>query len=575
MALNPAEKAAKEAFDLVVKCIEEHRSFVLEAAAGAGKTFSLVDVLRLVIERYGAGFMRAHKRVGCITYTNVAKDEIEARTDGHTVIHCDTIHGFCWEAIKGFQPQLREELSKTEAWTEKLTEAGGVGSRSVEYQLGYRKVYDDRISLHHDDVIAFFVALMQQGKFRTLLWSRYPILFIDEYQDTNLAFADALKTHVLGKENAPLIGFFGDHWQKIYARVCGKIDHADLCTIGKKANFRSVAAIVDVLNRMRPELPQEVRDPAAPGSVVVYHTNGWKGGQRRTGQHWAGDLPETDAHDSLIMTIEHLKAEGWSFEAERCKILLLTHNALAAEQGYSNLAKVFSYNDYFLKKEFAHIAFLADQLDPACVAFEGRRYGQMFDAIGERTPRIRSLVEKTEWTKDMEALVGLRATGTIGEVVDHLKRTKRPRLPEAVETLEKELERIGDVAPEDESSNVTMLRNLRAVRYGEMMALTKYLDGHTPFSTKHGVKGAEFENVLVVIGRGWNQYNFVQMLEWAGNGIPNGKEETFERNRNLFYVACSRPQTRLAVLFTQEVSGDAMKTILKWFGKESVRSLYV
>lgn len=30
---------------------------------------------------------------------------------------------------------------------------------------------------------------------------------------------------------------------------------------------------------------------------------------------------------------------------------------------------------------------------------------------------------------------------------------------------------------------------------------------------KHGVKDAEFENVLVVVGRGWNKYNFGKMLE--------------------------------------------------------------
>src|SRR3546814_9656565 len=83
------------------------------------------------------------------------------------------------------------------------------------------------------------------------------------------------------------------------------------------------------------------------------------------------------------------------------------------------------------------------------------------------------------------------------------------------------------------------------------MALDRFIDGHTPFATKHGVKGAEFENVLVVVGRGWNKYNFAQMLEWIDAGPPPDKLEFFENNRNLFYVACSRPKVRLALLFTQ------------------------
>jgi hypothetical protein len=36
---------------------------------------------------------------------------------------------------------------------------------------------------------------------------------------------------------------------------------------------------------------------------------------------------------------------------------------------------------------------------------------------------------------------------------------------------------------------------LRAVSYTELIALDQFIDGHTPFATKHGVKGAEFENV--------------------------------------------------------------------------------
>jgi len=46
------------------------------------------------------------------------------------------------------------------------------------------------------------------------------------------------------------------------------------------------------------------------------------------------------------------------------------------------------------------------------------------------------------------------------------------------------------------------LEKLRGIAYSEVKALRRYLDGHSPFETKHGVKGAEFENVLVVeIGR--------------------------------------------------------------------------
>ncbi|EON4589047.1 3'-5' exonuclease [Escherichia coli] len=115
------------------------------------------------------------------------------------------------------------------------------------------------------------------------------------------------------------------------------------------------------------------------------------------------------------------------------------------------------------------------------------------------------------------------------------------------------------------------LEKLHQIAYSEVKVLRHYLDGHSPFETKHGVKGAEFENVLVVVGRGWNQYNFAEMLELAGaQVISAAKEDTYERNRNLFYVACSRPKKRLAILFTQSLSPDALATLENWFGKETI-----
>jgi len=51
--------------------------------------------------------------------------------------------------------------------------------------------------------------------------------------------------------------------------------------------------------------------------------------------------------------------------------------------------------------------------------------------------------------------------------------------------------------------------------------------------------------------------------------------EMFERNRNLFYVVCSRPKKRLAIMFTQYVSEPAMRTLTDWFGADAIHALRV
>ena len=172
-----------------------------------------------------------------------------------------------------------------------------------------------------------------------------------------------------------------------------------------------------------------------------------------------------------------------------------------------------------------------------------------------------------------ETGIGLRRTALHLSGIDHLHALRRPRLPEAVKKRERELRAFDKAAGEEIPPALEELEKLRAVPYAEIKALRKYLDGHSPFETKHGVKGAEFENVLVVIGRGWNQYNFGEMLELAGaQAVPAAKEAAYERNRNLFYVACSRPKTRLALLFTQQLSPQALATLAGWFGVETISS---
>ena len=568
VALSPAEAAAQEALDQMFQCIHERRNFRLEAGAGAGKTYSLVKALQRIIDDEGPELIRRHQKLACITYTNVATDEVTKRTDGHPAIQASTIHSFCWELCKNFQSILRQEVLKIPRLNEKIEEAGGIGGQRVGYDLGHRRVTEEEILLHHDDVLKLMVALLELPKFRRILTARFPVIFVDEYQDTDAEFANSLIQNFVDAREGPLIGLFGDSWQKIYRTGAGAIEHDNLHPIGKEANFRSVLAVVDVLNRIRPDLPQEVSDPAATGTVKVYHSNNF-GGQRQTGGHWGGDLPAEDAHAYLTALREQLTNSGWDFSPRKTKILMLTHSILAAEQNYRQILDVFEFNDSLFQKEDPHIAFFADTVEPACAAFAAGKFGEMFSVIGRKVGRLTNMADKRAWARNMQRLVELREAGTIGEVIDLLKETRRPRLPDAVMRTERRLAEAGREEI-DESRTLRQIEKLRPLPYTELISLAEFINDHTPFSTKHGVKGAEFENVLVVFGRGWNQYNWNQFLEWFPDRYPANKEDSYVRNRNLFYVACSRPRKNLSLLFTQELSADALNTLEEWFGPENI-----
>tara|TARA_R110002050_G_scaffold271140_1_gene414316 strand:- start:2150 stop:2470 length:321 start_codon:yes stop_codon:yes gene_type:complete len=89
--LSPAAQASAETLESLRGCIEQGQCFRLEAGAGAGKTYSLIESLKYLISLRTNEFVVSGKQVACITYTNVAKDEIKARTDNNPVIFADTI----------------------------------------------------------------------------------------------------------------------------------------------------------------------------------------------------------------------------------------------------------------------------------------------------------------------------------------------------------------------------------------------------------------------------------------------------------------------------------------------------
>ncbi|WP_421248050.1 UvrD-helicase domain-containing protein [Aeromonas jandaei] len=573
---SPADEAGRQALEQMYACLDEQRSFRLEAGAGAGKTYSLEKALSRLIDSRGAELIRQRQQVACITYTNVAKDEIISRFQSHPAIRAETVHGFCWSLLKDFQVNLRGFLVEQPYWQERLEPIGGIGGRLVHYEMGIPRVSDEEISIRHEDVLTLMIQALANPKFRRLFTSRYPVLLIDEYQDTDAQFFGAISNWFLDHDEGPMIGLFGDHWQKIYGNGCGLVVHDALQVIDKNANFRSASRIVDVLNRMRPALPQMVSDPELIGEARVFHTNLWPG-VRRNGQgggHWTGDTSPDAARAYFGYLKTHLQAEEWDFSPKKTKILILNHSGIAREQGYASIPPIYGqYNDAWLKKEDPHIKFLLDHLEPACAAYTERKYGEMFTYLASGRPTIHRHQDKIAWSTAMAHLNDLRLTGTIGDVIDYLGTIQQMQLPEAVMRNEQKLNEIGNEPVGDEPRRITQLRELRAVRYTEMIALEQFVDGHTPFATKHGVKGAEFENVIVVLGRGWNKYNFGQMLEWMHTAPPADRQEMFENNRNLFYVACSRPRVRLALLFTQLLSANALGKLTEWFGDENIVQL--
>ncbi len=572
---NPAEAAAAIAQQKVDELIDAGKNFRLEAGAGAGKTYSLVAALKRLIAERGAEYTQKGKRVACITYTKVARDEILNEIDQHPAILVETIHSFCWSVMARFQGQLRNLIPDFDRYREKVIEAGGIDNKVVEYDLGYFGIDENKVTLSHDDVPELMAKLMELPKFRQLFVGAYPVLFVDEYQDTDASFMEAITKHFFHTEEGPLIGLFGDHWQTIYRDEFSLVTFPNVEGIDKGANFRSVPAVVNVLNRLRPELTQAVKDTEAAGEARAFHANNYVG-ERTNDRNSKGDVLPPVARQFLAALKERLSNDGWDFHPKVTKILMLTHKSLAEEQGYPNIVEIFKgRNDDFAKKEDKTLNFLVSVVEPMCKAYEEKRYGEMYAVLG-RPQMIRNHRDKETWSRDMAVLGELRKNGTVGELLDHLKKTQKPRLTDAVLRREAEMAAFDPSSGVEEPKSIQRHRKLREVCYSEIVELAKFIEGFTPFATQHSVKGAEFENVLVVLLGGWNHYNWPRMFDLMNAvDIPENHKQGFSRARNLFYVGVSRPKKRLAVLLTQTLSNTGMANLERLFEAQHVHALNI
>ncbi|MDP9609109.1 UvrD-helicase domain-containing protein [Streptomyces demainii] len=573
--MSTAEGESKDTLLKILDSLSNRQSFKMEAGAGAGKTHSLIDTLQHILRNRPEYLPRNGQRVACITYTNVARHEIIRRTDGSPYILADTIHGFLWELISPFRKTLLEEIPSLPSWGGILDGETSLAGYSISYDLGFRRIGEQVVSLHHDDIPALAIRLFSNKKFRNLVSDRFPIILVDEYQDTPSGLAEAMLGEHSAESAKMTYGFFGDHWQQIYDKTCGSIDHLPLERIKKRANWRSSQAVVSFLNSMRPELPQAPVSDAKTGSVTIYHTNNWSGPR---GTHSKkGQIPDEVIKETRQWIVEEAQNRHHGSGARpHPKTLMLTHSSIAAELGFGNIDRSFGRNEDFVRKNDDVVSFLLDVIEPCCDFFSNKQYGPMFDLLKRSRPRMKRRSDKTAWMDLFGSINNARATGTVGDVLNILFEQEYFSVPQAVTSRHRKwklaLRELDDKQQLSEPRRLVEYGNFRDVHYREVVALREYVEENTPFSTQHGVKGAEYPDVLAVFGGGWTQYNFAEMLAnfHRRDRLNERDRRRFERSRNLFYVSCSRARNDLILLFTTELPQSALETLQEWVGGSNI-----
>ena len=286
---NLAKAEADNVDEKIIVALQNGSSFRVEAGAGSGKTYSLNKAIEWIQENKWTDYHRKKQTVVCITYTNAAVDVIAERLSKDSFILPSTIHSFAWNAIKQYQSFLIDIVRSDPDF---LPDEGDFNVTEVTYTLGHRYNENGTQYLYHDDVLKLFCQLLDNAKFRRVFTDKYPLILIDEYQDSYKPIIDRFVKFFIAEKKGPQFGFFGDAWQTIYQsnNACGLIENENLTIINKGSNFRSAPRIVQILNTLRPDLPQKSAIDDFDGKVIAITCDDYTG-PRRQERNFKGELP--------------------------------------------------------------------------------------------------------------------------------------------------------------------------------------------------------------------------------------------------------------------------------------------
>ncbi|MDU0328122.1 UvrD-helicase domain-containing protein [Microbacterium sp. KSW2-21] len=537
--------AEPEALAQIADALANKESFVLEAGAGSGKTRTLIDTVQLVLAQERESMVKTGRQVVCITYTNVAKDEITHRLNADPLALVGTIHEFLWQVVSPFQRELRLEILAINATAKKSIEGldALLSTQSVTYgQFGR---HFDRGELSHDDVLTVSGELFTKyPKIVRIAANRFPFIFVDEYQDTSESVVALLLNHFVKSDQKPVVGFFGDTMQQIYdSKISDVAGTHGLRLVTKLENYRCSIAVIDVLNRLRTDIQQVPAGQNLPGLVHLLTAS-------------AGS---PDVYEAAMT---HLAPSGWT--RENTKTLMLTHKGIAREVGFTSLVDAYgkrSFGTEQLMQRDDEFGEFFTYIGALVGSYDSRRFGVFLNLLGQSGFEFKAASQKAEIATEINGLKELLSTKNVGEVVDFVAASPLIPLPKKIRQLR---ERMSSVTEEGDSvfeKKKVFYDAVRGVAWSQIRNFLDYADEFTPFSTKHGVKGAEFENVLVIVDDSlWNMYKFGQVF--TDDRSNSGR---FERSQKLLYVCFSRAMDGLAVLWlggssSGELAG--LKTLL-------------
>ncbi|EAQ0528330.1 ATP-dependent helicase [Salmonella enterica] len=596
------------------------RSFIMKAGAGSGKTTSLIKGLASAIQIHGDKLKRTRQRIACITYTEIAAGEIWRDVGSDPLVHVSTIHSFMWLLAKPFQNDIRIWVSgrimeKIDVLEEKCATYGprvqqrtkDKDARDLErlrrqleriatvkgFRYGTGSNYAKGI-LGHDDILKLVSYLIsERSLFRSLLARQFPFVFVDESQDTTPAVVQALKAVEREPGVTFCLGFFGDPMQRIYVTGTGQVEaESTWIDIPKPENFRCSTKVLNLANAIRrggDDLVQTPGQRLGPEGIIP----------TPEGSAHLFILPADETRDANLVRVREWMAtrtgdDYWRSDDNdqaRVKLLVIVHQMAARRLGFGDLYTALNskapsaFKDGFLDGSAWPISSCVKFLIPIAIAHTNGQQLEVMRLIREYSLLLdkeslggASVAERLKVLGELVASITAGIAGhsgaTIGDLLKQVNSSDLlvldPRLvsyldPNAVLPVQPEPEagenNDDDVQEEGETDKeMASMDAFLACPASQLLPYHTYISERSPFWTQQGIKGAEFDRVLVVLDDAESNHFQFSYEKYLGlealsdndqKHMDAGEETTMDRTRRLFYVSCTRALKDLAVvLFT-------------------------
>jgi len=601
------------------------KSFFLFAGAGSGKTRTLVNVLTKFKEISGQDYKLRNRKIAIITYTNAAANEINHRLSYDSIFEVSTIHSFCWELIKNFTIDIKEWVkkdiqvsildledklfkardpnNKTAISNKKKLESKN--KRLISLPAINKFIYNPngdnytKASLNHAEVISIACSfLISKNLFKAVLINKFPIVLIDESQDTKKDLIEALFGLQSENKGTFSLGLFGDMMQRIYSEGKEKLGEnlpEDWLKPVKKMNHRSKSRIIELNNKIRKDIDgqQQLARIENSGGIVRFFIV--PRGKNKS------DTEELIKNKMSTITGD----DKWNAKSKlndkkniSVKTLTIEHHMAAVRMGFGTffnpLYQVDKLKQGLLEGSLSSVNFFTKIILPLYNAHRANNKFEVSNIVKKNSPLFykKNIKKETDTGKllkdaktnidDLLKLWDDENNPTLIELLNIINKSKIFHIPTDLALSIERFKSTGEDEDEDKDDEILLgWDNALKSSFNEIVKYNEYISVNSNFGTHQGVKGLEFDRVMVIIddeeSRGFmfsydKLFGTKSLSITDSKNIKEGKETGIDRTSRLFYVSCSRAKESLAIVaYTDDTEILKRKIIeLDWFVKGEI-----